>query len=132
MPLLITLRSKMLISYSSYIACKVVSSTVQIFYLQETEIVSSSTVKPSATIASLYLQNSTCLLLYHEFIITAGKIAGVTSQMQYAASTVMPMMFVERSTNAMILVGFLAEVGLYKYLSVPFPENFVSFCEEMD
>ena len=32
----------------------------------------------------------------------------------------------------MILVGFLADVGLYKYLNIPFPENYVSFCEEME
>ena len=44
----------------------------------------------------------------------------------------MPVMLVERSTSAMILVGFLADVGLYKYLNVPFPENFVSFCEQME
>ena len=44
----------------------------------------------------------------------------------------MPMLLAERSTSAMILVGFLADVGLYKYLNVPFPENFVSFCEEME
>ena len=44
----------------------------------------------------------------------------------------MPMLLVDRSTSAMILVGFLADVGLYKYLNVPFPENFVSFCEQMD
>ena len=79
-----------------------------------------------------YLQNSTCLLLDNEFISTAGDMAGITSQMQYVASTVMPVMLVERSTSAMILVGFLAEVGLYKYLNVPFPENFVSFCEQME
>ena len=44
----------------------------------------------------------------------------------------MPVMIVERSTSAMMLVGFLADVGLYKYLNVPFPDNFVSFCEQME
>ena len=79
-----------------------------------------------------YLQNSTCLLFDNEFISTTGKVAEITSQIQYVASTVMPMMLAERSTSAIILVGFLADVGLYKYLNVPFPENFVSFCEEME
>ena len=79
-----------------------------------------------------YLENSTCLFFAQEIIDAAGDITGITSQMQYVASTVMPVMLVERSTSAMILVGFLADVGLYKYLNVPFPENFVSFCEKMD
>ena len=79
-----------------------------------------------------YLENSTCLLIGHEFISTGGRIAGLTAQMQYIATTVMPVMLAERSTSAMILVGFLADVGHYKYLNVPFPENFVSFCEQME
>ena len=59
-------------------------------------------------------------------------MTAVTSQIQSVASSAMPVMLAERSTSAMILVGFLADAGLYKYLNVPFPENFVSFCEQME
>ena len=82
--------------------------------------------------AGRYLQNSTCPFVAQEFIDAAGDISGVTSQIQSYASSAMPMLLIDRSTSAMILVGFLADVGLYNYLNVPFPENFVSFCEQMD
>mgnify|MGYP001292126625 CR=1 FL=1 len=59
-------------------------------------------------------------------------MTAVTSQIQSVASSAMPVMLAERSTSAMILVGFLADVGLYKYLNVPFPENFVLFCRGME
>ena len=53
-PLLITLRGNNPISFTpNHIISKVVSSTVQIFYLQETEIVSAAAVYPSATMTSL-------------------------------------------------------------------------------
>ena len=52
--LLINSRGKMLlISRQNNTVPKVVSSTVQIFYLQETEIVSDPAVYPSATMTSL-------------------------------------------------------------------------------
>ena len=82
--------------------------------------------------AGRYLENSTCLFVAQEFINAAGDINGVTSQIQSITSSAMPVMLAERSTRAIMLVGFLADVGLYKYLNVPFPENFVSFCEEME
>ena len=82
--------------------------------------------------AGRYLENSTCSFVAQEFINAAGDITGVTSQIQSVASSAMPMLLVDRSTSAMILVGFLADVGLYKYLNVPFPENFVSFCEQLE
>ena len=52
--LLITLRGKKLFSFTSInFTPKVVSSTIQIFYLQETELVSDPGVYPSETMASL-------------------------------------------------------------------------------
>ena len=52
-------------------------------------------------------------------------------QAQSIATSVLPAVTGGMSTSAMLLVGFLADVDIYKYLNVDFPENFVSFCRQM-
>ena len=80
------------------------------------------------------LQNFTCLILDppNDFLnYTAGESAKIVSQAQTIVSVVMPALTGGVSTSAMLLVGFLADVDIYTYINVPFPDNFVTFIEQM-
>ena len=79
-----------------------------------------------------YLQNSTCIKddLKNKFI-SAGKLAGIIMQAQTVATSVLPAVTGGLSTSAVLLVGFLADVDIYKYINVDFPQNFVDFCQQI-
>ena len=62
---------------------------------------------------------------------TTGKMAKAASQAQTIVSSVMPALTGGVSTSALLLVGFLADVDIYTYINVPFPDNFVSFIEQL-
>jgi hypothetical protein len=64
-----------------------------------------------------------------ETLTTAGSVTTAAMQAQAIASAVIPAITGGMSTSAMLLIGFLAEVDLYKYINVPFPDNFNLFCE---
>ena len=65
-------------------------------------------------------------------VTSAGNTAGAAMQAQTAVTAVLPAITGGLSTSAMLLVGFLAEVDIYKLINVPFPDNFVMFCESME
>ena len=64
-----------------------------------------------------------------ETLTTAGTATTAAMQAQAVASAVIPAITGGMSTSAMLLIGFLAEVDIYKYINVPFPDNFNLFCE---
>ena len=64
-----------------------------------------------------------------ETLTTAGTATTAAMQAQAIASAVIPAITGGMSTSAMLLIGFLAEVDIYKYINVPFPDNFNLFCE---
>ena len=65
-------------------------------------------------------------------ITTMGNIVSNTMQVQSATSGLIPILSGGFSTTAIILVGFLSEIEIYKFINVSFPENFVLFCENLD
>ena len=64
-------------------------------------------------------------------VTSAAKLTGVTMQAQSIATSVLPAVAGGLSTSAILLVGFLGDVDIYKYINVDFPENFVSFVQQM-
>ena len=80
------------------------------------------------------LNNSTCVKdeLINNTVTSAAKLTGFAMQAQSIATSVLPAVTGGVSTSAMLLVGFLADVDIYKYINVDFPENFVSFCRQME
>ena len=52
-------------------------------------------------------------------------------QSQSFVTSIIPALTGGLSTSAVLLVGFLAEVDIYKYINVPFPDNFNQFCQSM-
>ena len=85
------------------------------------------------------LQNFTCVAPTRQeqpvlisSAASAGELTGAAMQATTAASSILPVVTGGVSTSAILLVGFLADIDLYKYINVPFPDNFVSFCEQMD
>ena len=64
-------------------------------------------------------------------LIITGTAAASAMQAQVIASTIIPAVTGGMSTTAMLLISFLAEVDIYKYINVPFPDNFNQFCEAM-
>jgi hypothetical protein len=62
-------------------------------------------------------------------INTTGAVSGAITQAQTVVSSVIPIATAGLSSSAVLLVGFLAEVDIYKFINVPFPENFVLFCQ---
>ena len=65
-------------------------------------------------------------------ITTVGTTASSAMQVQSATSGLIPILTGGISTTAVILVGFLEEIEIYKFINVPFPDNFVLFCENLE
>ena len=64
-------------------------------------------------------------------IATVGGAVSGTMQLQSATSSILPILTGGISTTAIILIGFLSEIDIYKYINVTFPENFVLFCQKI-
>ena len=84
-----------------------------------------------------YFQNFTCLTpdpivsALNNSAAEAGKLTGAAMQAQSVVTSVLPAVTGGLSTSAVLLVGFLSDVDIYKYINVPFPDNFVTFCNQM-
>ena len=76
--------------------------------------------------AIIYLSPETIKILTN-----TGTATTTAMKAQAIASAVIPAITGGMSTSAMLLIGFLAEVDVYKYINVPFPENFDLFCEQI-
>jgi hypothetical protein len=87
----------------------------------------------ACNVSGYYISGSLCLedTLINNLASSGGKVTGILAQVQFVASSAMPAFLGGVSTSAMLLVGFLADVNLYIYLNVPYPDNFVSFCQEI-
>lgn len=66
-----------------------------------------------------------------EIITKTGSTANVAMQVQMVAASLIPFVTGGLSTSAVLLLAFLSEVDIYKYTNVPFPNNFVVFCEQL-
>ena len=62
-------------------------------------------------------------------LTTAGETTAAAMTAQVIASAIMPAVTGGLSTFAMLLMNFLAEIDIYMYVNVPYPENFVVFCK---
>ena len=65
-------------------------------------------------------------------ITTMGRIVSNAMQVQSATSGLIPILSSGFPTTAIILVGFLSEIEIYRFINVHFPDNFVLFCENTD
>mgnify|MGYP000868084593 FL=1 len=59
----------------------------------------------------------------------AGDATAAAMQAQAIASAIMPAVTGGMSTFAMLLMNFLAEIDIYMYINVPYPDNFNLFCK---
>ena len=66
-----------------------------------------------------------------KIIGAASAATAAAMQAQAVTTSILPAVTGGLSTSAMLLVSFLEEVDLYKYINVPFPDNFIQFCEAL-
>lgn len=52
-------------------------------------------------------------------------------QMQGAATSLLPIIVRGASTTAVLLVNFVSDVLLFRFINVPFPDNFIQFCSKL-
>ena len=58
----------------------------------------------------------------------AAEAASVMSNIATAATTLLPLFGQGVATSAVILIQFFGDIELYKFINVPFPNNFITFC----
>lgn len=64
-------------------------------------------------------------------IEAASSFGSTALQAQSAATNILPLLLGGASTTAVLLVGFVGDVLIYRFINVPFPQNFIKFASNL-
>ena len=71
---------------------------------------------------------------YPHLTVTLSNTASTTQaalQVQSATTSLLPVLIRGATTTAVLMVNFVSDVLLFRYINVPFPGNFVDFCKNL-
>ena len=64
-----------------------------------------------------------------ELLSNTASVAQAALQVQSATTSILPLLVQGATTTAVLLINFVSDVLLYRYINVQFPNNFIEFCK---